>query len=294
MTSDENQSLSDDAAQRREPTVGQQLRAARDAQSLSLAQVSAQLRIEPQFLTCLEQDRFEVFSAPVFAKGYLKQYGHVLGLDERDLLAQYYRQVEARDVPVVPHKPIRLRDDDQIRHWMIAAFILLALGAGLAAWWFTRPAALNTAERAPPSGVEARLQAPVVEPSEPVDITPAPAELEDPAAEDGTAENDTAENDTVDAASREPAPPAASTGVSIEIVFSEDCWTEISDARGERLFYGLGSAGARSRFSATLPISIFLGNAAGVELMIDDMPYPIPADSRQGNLARFVIADPAI
>jgi hypothetical protein len=80
MTSDENQSLSDDAAQRREPTVGQQLRAARDAQSLSLAQVSAQLRIEPQFLTCLEQDRFEVFSAPVFAKGYLKQYGHVLGL----------------------------------------------------------------------------------------------------------------------------------------------------------------------------------------------------------------------
>ena len=49
--------------------------------------------------------------------------------------------------------------------------------------------------------------------------------------------------------------------LQVEIVFAEDCWTEVIDANGERLFYGLGSAGARTRFAATPPLSFFLGNA---------------------------------
>jgi cytoskeleton protein RodZ len=105
---------------------------------------------------------------------------------------------------------------------------------------------------------------------------------------------------TVGPASAEPstALPAAAevpvgvADVQVELSFTEDCWTEISDSEGERLFYGLGSAGARSRFNATLPISIFFGNAGGVDLTVNGDRYPIPTGSRQGNLARFVIAEP--
>lgn len=293
MSLDEPQPITDDAGGGPDqgPTVGERLRAAREQQPLSLAQISAELRIETKYLTALEEDRLEAFPAPVFAKGFLRQYGGMLGLDERDLIAQYYRQAQTRDVPVIAHKPIRVRDEDQIRHWLAAAIVLVALAGAAAAWWLTQP------------GTEpVTVQSEPVPAPEPTPPAPAPA-LEMPAAavmdaapEPAGAAGESTEPAIAAAGAAGPAadePTAADpSAVQVELVFNEDCWTEITDAGGERLFYGLGSAGARSRFEATLPISLFFGNAGGVELTVDGAPYPIPADSRQGNLARFAIASP--
>jgi cytoskeleton protein RodZ len=290
MSHNDLQTLTEeDAAPEPEPSVGERLKAARAAQPLSLVQISAELRVEPHLLTALEEDRFDSFPAPVFAKGYLKQYGGILGLDERELLEQYDRQAEARDVPVVPQKPIRLRDEEQIRHWLIAAVLLALLGTAAVVWWTAQPElAPVVIEPADPEPPPVPTEAVVAEPA-----TPAPAGGQEPAPE-------TSEAGPAAAAALGPerpigAPePTAAASVEVEISFVEDCWTEISDARGERLFYGLGSAGARSRFSAALPISVFLGNASGVELTVDGSQYPVPAAGRQGNLARFVIAGSGI
>lgn len=282
MSQDESSgSRAGDARPDEEPSIGQRLTEAREAQPLSLAQIAAELRIEAQLLTALEEDRLEDFAAPVFAKGYLKQYGTLLGLDERDLLAQYYRQVDSRDVPVMQYKPIKLRDDDQIRYWLAAAVVLLLLVVGVIVWWTRQPTVepvLNdVAESAfvEPAPVATEFARPSFEIAEPpiavTDRPVGPVPTVPPVAP--------------------PEPAVDSAMVAVELGFTEDCWTEISDARGERLFYGLGSAGARSRFNASLPIAIFLGNASGVELTIDGERYPIPSGSRQGNLARFVIAD---
>lgn len=288
MSLDDDQSVTEGepAAPEREPSIGERLRVAREAQPLSLAQISAALRIEQKYLKALEDDRLDEFPAAVFAKGYLKQYGGILGLDERDLLAQYYRQVEVRDFPVLQHKPIRLRDEDRIRLWVVAGIVLMLLGGGAVLWWTAQP------------GTEPIVVDGTLEPVPPVPA-PAPALLErqpEPeqagvgaAAVGGLPDVEQAP-ETSAGAEIGPGP----AGTLIELSFVEDCWTEISDARGERLFYGLGSAGARSRFSATLPISIFFGNASGVEISVDGNPYPIPDDSRQGNLARFVIAEPGL
>jgi len=279
------------AASDDEGSVGERLRAAREAQPLTLAQIAAELRIEPRFLAALEEDRLDEFPAPVFTKGYLKQYGGVLGLDESDMLAQYYRQVDARDVPVMQLKPIRLRDEDQIRHWLAAGLVLALLVGGFVTWWLLRP-------ESAPVPVE-RIEEPLPEPP-PVE---APAEeIAAPVAASMSADVETLESSPVlvgptteqAAAVPEDPVPAVGAGVQVEVNFLEDCWTEISDARGERLFYGLGSAGARSRFSARLPISIFFGNASGVELTVNGESYSVPSGSRQGNLARFVIADSGI
>ena len=87
--------------------------------------------------------------------------------------------------------------------------------------------------------------------------------------------------------------PGLPTGPTVEvtITFEQDCWTEGTDARCVRAFYGLGCAGAGASFDGQLPLSFFLGNAGGVRLQLDGRPYSIPDDSRQGNLARFVIAE---
>jgi cytoskeleton protein RodZ len=298
MSRDDPQSGSADASDD-ELSVGGRLRAAREAQPLTLSQIAAELRIEQDFLVALEDDRLDEFPAPVFAKGYLKQYGGLLGLDESDLLAQYYRQVDVHEVPVMQYKPIRLRDEDQIRHWLAAGVVLVLLIGGLVAWWLSRP----EAEPVPFERTEGLLEEPppIGTPVETVAVPPAvtlPEAVEEPdsarvvigpAVEQSGSEQPAAGQSTVALED-----PAAGVTVQVEVNFLEDCWTEISDARGERLFYGLGSAGARSRFGAQLPISIFLGNASGVELTVNGESYPVPAGSRQGNLARFVIADSGV
>jgi len=289
MSSDDSQPQSEETtvASDAELTVGQRLRAAREAQPLSLAQISAELRIEQRFLTALEEDRFDDFSAPVFTKGYIKQYGGLLGLEYGDLLAQYYRQAEVHDLPVMAqHMPIRLRDDRQIRRWLAGGTVLVLLAAAAGLWWALQPEPAPLVIDRPveplPAGPPARVTPPpVVQPEAMTAIEPGPEP--EPA-------------DVAVPAQVAPVAPVPGDGVivQVELNFREDCWTEISAAGGERVFYGLGSAGARSRFNATLPLSIFLGNASGVDLIVNGQPYPIPAGSRQGNLARFVIADAGV
>lgn len=277
-----------------ELSIGQRLRAAREAHPLTLTQIAAELRIELKFLTALEEDRLDEFPAPVFTKGYLKQYGGLLGLDEGDLLAQYYRQVDVGEVPVMQIRPIRLRDEDQIRHWIAAGVVLVLLIGGLVAWWLSRP----PAEPVPVESAGALLsEPPPIETSVEDAVAPAmvltPGVVAEPEI-DPDLVGPTVEQTAVGPAAAVPEDPAPGVTVQVEVGFLEDCWTEISDARGERLFYGLGSAGARSRFGARLPISIFFGNASGVELTVNGESYPVPAGSRQGNLARFVIADSGV
>ena len=88
-----------------------------------------------------------------------------------------------------------------------------------------------------------------------------------------------------------PLSPPLEPTIEVTISFDQDCWAEVTDDSGERFFYDLGSAGTVASFSAQLPLSFFLGNADGVRLEFNGRPYPIPADSRRGNLARFVVAE---
>src|SRR5262245_31739424 len=101
-------------------TLGEQLRAARLRQDLTVEQLSTELRIEAKQLHALEQNRFEQIGVPVFVKGYLKQYGVRLGLDVSDLLALYYKQTTLADVQVQPSRTITLRDQRQITSWVLA------------------------------------------------------------------------------------------------------------------------------------------------------------------------------
>jgi cytoskeleton protein RodZ len=94
--------LDEEIAESKDLTVGQMLKGTREDLKLSLEEISAELHIEPRFLQALEEDNLEVFSAPVFTKGYLRQYGKRLGLRESDLLVQYYRQAKDNKFSMVP------------------------------------------------------------------------------------------------------------------------------------------------------------------------------------------------
>ncbi len=313
----------DGARETNEEDLGRILEKARAARGLTLEAVAAELRMEPRLLEALEANRLGDLGAPVFAKGYLKQYGNRLGLSYNDLLGEYYKLADSRhDVEIAPSRVIKVRDERQITVWILAGLAVALIVVFLFVWWLGQPAGGSVSSAAPAEaaspgsgsdlGSTVPLRARDAAAAAPVSADPAsraepaPTAVEtaptvesavDPEAPAAATEAGAASIDASADAERNSIAhaDAASAGprVGIEIEFAEDCWVELTGADGEQVFYGLGRAGARSSLSAAAPVKVFLGNAGGISLTVDGAPYPVPRSGRQGNLARFTIDTPS-
>jgi cytoskeletal protein RodZ len=94
------------------PTIGQRLKAAREAQRLTLEQAFEATRIRIPYLRALEEDDLAVMPSPVQARGYLRNYAAYLGLDLNRLLEEVRASQPAEagivgpaDQPDLPPQP---------------------------------------------------------------------------------------------------------------------------------------------------------------------------------------------
>lgn len=67
------------------PTVGERLRAAREAKDLSLDDVAAQTRIPLRHLTAIETADWDSLPAPTYTIGFAKSYASAVGLDRTEI-----------------------------------------------------------------------------------------------------------------------------------------------------------------------------------------------------------------
>ncbi len=70
------------------PTVGSQLRAARQARHLTLEEISKAIRVRVPYLEALEADDLSRLPSAVHARGFLRLYADYLGLDLAELIAR--------------------------------------------------------------------------------------------------------------------------------------------------------------------------------------------------------------
>jgi len=63
------------------PTVAEQLHQAREARKLSIEEVAEITKIRGDHLRALEEGNFNVFSAPVYIRGFVRTYSTLLKLD---------------------------------------------------------------------------------------------------------------------------------------------------------------------------------------------------------------------
>jgi cytoskeletal protein RodZ len=68
------------------PTVAEQLRAAREARKLSIAEVAEITKLKGDHIRALENGDYSVFAAPVYIRGFIRTYGNLLKLDVPALL----------------------------------------------------------------------------------------------------------------------------------------------------------------------------------------------------------------
>jgi cytoskeleton protein RodZ len=309
------------------PVGGERLAEARRAKQISVLEIAKELHVEEAKIRALENNEFEVLGAPVFAKGHLKKYSQLVGVNGDDVMADYYRLTRSQEMPPLVIKHKKPKREPSPGPW-IGAFLLVVLLA-LAYWMLverplatqpapavsapatsgvTRPPAsarADDAEDAPAAGtpMEENADAPPLErdtdapPQEEIADAADPAEqplpdtpTSQPPAED-VARTVTGVQQPLPAAAQETAAPAAGgDNVRLSVTFLGDCWTEITDASGRRLFFQLGRSGRTVNLSGAAPLNVLFGDADNVDIRVNGEDFTIPAANRRGRTARLTIS----
>ena len=298
-------------------TPGDLLRAARERAGWTADRLAAELCLPVARLHALEADEYDSFGGSVFVRGYLRRAAGLLGLPPQELIAAFEHccRVEqpAETLPgPAPGQPPRRG----VPAWSapLAGVLTVAAALGLT-WWFlgAGPEETPTVEASGPQRLPALefvspaerpvATDPIVAPeiaTEPSDtvVTPgiaaAPAEALREAMDLAPQQQDAAARDVAPPPELrvvevpEPmGPPPGS--VELRFEFSEDCWLEVTDAQERQLAYRLYRAGEVARMRGTAPVAVFLGNAEGVRLTVDDAPIAVRPAARRDGTARLTV-----
>ena len=266
------------------PLCGERLAEARREQQITVLEVAKELHLDEPKVRALERNEFEVLGAPVFAKGHLRKYAHLVGVDEDDVFADYYTMTRAEAMPPIVARRKKISHEMSPGPWI--AVIAVIIVAAAAYWWFAlseagAPVELSQPEQSQPEQTEPEvLQPQQLQPEQlqPDEIEPAADKVVEP------------EEEIVEVATAvEDAPLPSPDQLRLSLKFSGECWTEISDADGRRLFYNMGRDGQTVELSGKAPVSALFGNADNVEVLVNNSAYSLPTPDSSNRTVRVAI-----
>jgi cytoskeleton protein RodZ len=192
-------------------SIGETLRRERLKKDISLDRISQELKVSQRMLEAIESDDFSKLPGGVFARSFVRQYAHVVGLDEEEIV-QAVRQllepapdpIEAQRLaePAAPLKtaarPIelpRLEEwqavGDSRGRWfsslrsLVLVVLVMVICSGVYTWWQHQRRPVVQAARETMRQAAAPIPPPVAAPVAPAPVVkadPAPAEAAPPVA----------------------------------------------------------------------------------------------------------------
>jgi cytoskeleton protein RodZ len=253
-------------------SAGAALLEERRRQSLSVGDVSRHLKLSVRQVEALENDEFNVFGGPVFVHGFLRNYAKLLGLDPGKL-------IEAADRALMPQENAEnglteatvANDSPQksVVPMLLAAAILIV---GVLGWMLSRehPLSVESPPAQEASSAQPRL----------ADSQNEAAALTEPGAEVPVADEPVSRRPTTQL-------PEVAPGV-LRFAFEEDSWVEVSDRNGEVILSTLGEQGTARTVSGQPPLSVIVGNTAGVKLTYNGQPVDLAPHTR-AEVARLTL-----
>ena len=256
-----------------EVSCGKLLSSERQAKDLSIKDVARELRIDSSIIKKLENDEFQLIEAPVFVRGYLRQYAGLLGL-KIDMVIDSYE----KNHPDQSYKPIVNEAEEQIRKYVLTPkliFIATSVLVIILMGWVI----FSTLPQDNPLPATSNNQAvyeepnPVVEEIVEEEIIESASEIDEPEI-------------------IEPNPVVEEIAeVKLKVNYNGACWTEIYDAFGNVLFYDLGNNDQDVIVSGVAPLDVLFGAIDQVNnIKVDDQDFALPITSRRGSVLRFEIA----
>lgn len=283
-----------------QPGPGAQLALARADLRLTHEEVAAKLHLATRQIQALEQDDYRSLPGPTYVRGYLKSYALLLGLTPGPILDAHARLTA---VPATSDfKNLAPQREITSRHHQVrfVTYVVALLVIGLAvAWWQadnTRPP--NPLLTAPEQPAPTDAEAPAT-----TDTGTAKTTDESPLTEPGAIPVPATEKPASTPPSTPPAPAALPpivtpapkpilTGPRVQLVLQteQESWADIRDARQAKLLYENVAAGRTVTLEGVAPVSVFLGNAAGVRLDYNGKAVDI-ARYQRGMMARFTLGE---
>ena len=232
-------------------SFGTWLRRQREIREISLREIADVTKISIRYLEALEQDRFDVLPAPVFAKGFLREYARYVGLDPDEVVNTYLTAQSEAHPEEAPPEPWTAPAKRPSLEWTSGLLLALAVAVvALVAFYAER------SRDAPPPAPAAIAVPPL----------PAPPEPEPAVAE----------------------PEVALAPLVVTMDFAEDCWVE-AVVDGQRRLSELHVQGESLMLEADENVVLTLGNARAVRIEVNGQQYEMEVGS--GRIARDVRID---
>ncbi|MVW89490.1 helix-turn-helix domain-containing protein [Pseudomonas sp. PB101] len=319
---------------------GETLRQARESNGWSLAEVALKLNLTTTSLSNLEAGAFDKLPGHTFARGYIRAYAKLLGMDQAVLVQQFDQSTGTDSQGSSVHSLGRIEEPVRVSHTIlriVSLLLLVAVIGGGFVWWQDQTSmrtkdliglapehvevegadgttqihpldepedqavvegqtegstalALPQAETPAEAPAEVQATAPVT-PATPV-APAAPAHNAapvTPAAPAPAAPVVPAPVVTAPVAPVAPAPaataPVAGQG-QVQVQFTADCWTQVTDGGGKVLFSGLKRKGDSLAVNGKPPFAVRLGFARGAQVSYNGQPVDV-APFTSGETARL-------
>jgi cytoskeletal protein RodZ len=233
-------------------SFGEELRREREIRGISLKEIADATKISKRFLEAIERNDHVTLPAPVFTRGFVREYARYVGLNVEEMVNRYnyaastddriekppqvekYAAVPPRDIsPKPPAKRGIPPAYARVNRSFIAILFILAALAGVA-WWAVQRRSLSEEEPAVVPVTTAPLPAPALPPKPVVD----------------------------------------DSKLRMTVEWVEDSWVEL-EADGKRVLRDTLAAGERRSFEAT-DTFLFrkIGNAPGLRITLNDAVVP--------------------
>ncbi|RTR34451.1 RodZ domain-containing protein [Shewanella atlantica] len=295
MLKDEAENNVETGESEQEETLGSLLKAAREKQGASVADIAGQLHLRPCIVEDIEADNFGEIASATYVKGYVKNYARIVQADKKAIQACLDRQLPQASAPEMQsfsRKTTRQARDGRLMFvTYLIAFILLAL---LVLWWVQKSDTLSDIDLSKPTVEEmadSQLTQPEVEPAhveETDSLISSQAESSPELQSDNVIERaeqaDAIEMENVQASIEKPAVTLSSLSLSL----NGDCWINVKDAKGDTLINDLKTAGSELNVSGVEPFKITLGAPQAVSIKLNGEQVSL-SDFPSGRVARLTL-----
>ncbi|ROS05168.1 cytoskeleton protein RodZ [Sinobacterium caligoides] len=253
---------------------GQLLKQARNSKGLSIEDVALQLCITQRNVMAIETENFAEIGSTIFVTGYLKNYAKLLGVDADTIVAAYRNTHD--DADEASRKIQKPQLSMHTRHrghplWMLLAVIIAVIAAFWVLWGDSN---LRHASSVDSVKVETAAGSTVVE-SLVETKAGAEASILDTSLEPGVAAVSglakTVATDVVaDLKDESDSVKPAMTMNQLQLDFNQDCWLEVRDGNGKRLYSGIKKSGQQLVLEGQPPFKLVIGIASAVSVRYMD------------------------
>ncbi|UVJ45023.1 DUF4115 domain-containing protein [Pseudomonas sp. LS1212] len=298
---------------------GETLRQARESRDWSISEVAVKLNLTQVSLANLEAGAFDKLPGHTFARGYIRAYAKLLGMDQAVLVQAFdqYTGTDAHGSNV--HSLGRIEEPVRLSHNIlrIVSLLLLVVVIGGGFFWWQDQTTLRGKDLANIAMEHVEVESadgttqihPLDEPEDQA-VSEAQQPEETPLSlEQGQASTDPAAAPVEPAATTAtpapvapvtapaapavaatPAPaapqaPVAGTG-KLHLQYVANCWTQVTDGNGKVLLSGLKRKGDSVDLSGKPPFTLRLGFARGVQVTYNGQAVDV-APFTSGETARL-------